>query len=276
MKKSLILLAIVLLAGGIWLAASRAGAQASGSGVSPAQSTSPLPVATDHPPAAVRDLGASDVAAPAPLPSTDPASPLVAPPLVAQADPAALTSPVASPPAAIPAVPPVARDANAQVASVVAAVTSGTHPERLSSLAQPAPFQPASYAKDPLAYLNVAEPGRAFQTAAPGPGVPRLEAVGGTARSVPQDGEVVLYLRAQPGQPVTVTSFDLGQFQNQLTTITVAADDQGVAAVSFHPGPGTTERVAIQAASPVCAGLVQFQITVLPPGRSGPTATPAQ
>ncbi len=70
--------------------------------------------------------------------------------------------------------PKVPVDANPQVKSVVEALKTGKHPERVSSLITPKPFDQAAYLADSNAYLNVVEPGRIWQVAQPGKGVPRL------------------------------------------------------------------------------------------------------
>jgi cytoskeletal protein RodZ len=182
------------------------------------------------------------------------------------------TPPVAPSTAAVPAaqpdpigqVQPVAPDTNAQVASVAEALRTKSHPERLSTLIQPAPFDRVAYQRDPAAYANVVEPGRAFQSAQPGPSVPVLHPVGTTQMTMPQDGQVVLRARTEPGMPITFTSLDLGRFGNQLVSQTAIADAQGIAAVAFFAGPGTIDGVRILAGSPVASGQIQFQVQVTP------------
>jgi len=216
------------------------------------------PTRSDHPADARHPADAGQAAATAAAAG--------APTLAAAGDPQAdAGSPAATTAAAydpIGTVQPVAGDANAQVASVVAAMRDGRHPERLSTMVQPAPFDRGQFLADPQAYLNVVEPGRAFQSATPGTDVPVLSAIGPEAHTVAQSGTVVLRVRTEPGLPATFTSFDLGQFGNSLASQTVVADAQGLAAVAFTPGPGTHEQVRIQAASPVASGQVQFQVGV--------------
>ena len=66
----------------------------------------------------------------------------------------------------LPAIKP---DANPQVKAVVEAIRQGNHPERVSVLVRPQPFDAKAYQTNPAAYLEVVEPGRVFQTAQPGP-----------------------------------------------------------------------------------------------------------
>jgi len=83
-------------------------------------------------------------------------------------------------------------------------------------------------------------------------------------------GEAVrLAVQAVPESPVTFTSFDLGQFSNQLTTITVLADENGVASTEFLATPGTINDVNILAASPMASGQVKFVVNVSLPSSSG-------
>lgn len=60
---------------------------------------------------------------------------------------------------------PIGNIDHPQVASVVEAMKSGTHPERLSALVPPKVFDKAAYEADAKAYLSVVEPGRVWQVA---------------------------------------------------------------------------------------------------------------
>jgi hypothetical protein len=192
----------------------------------------------------------------------------------AAASPApAAAEPVVTPTAAAPVVTRdpfdygtttgVRPDANPQAASVGQALHDRNHPERLSPIIAPQPFDRAAYHADPAAYLNVVEPGRVFQVAQPGPDVLRIQAVGPTLATIDQGGTVPLRVHALAGMPVTFTSFDLGRFaENQLTSISVAADDQGIAHVTFVGDSGTINEVNILAACPLTAGQVTYHINV--------------
>lgn len=158
--------------------------------------------------------------------------------------------------------PPVTED-NAQVRSVIAALKDGKHPERLNPLIAPKPFDEAAYKADPQAYLDVAEPGRVFQTKPAAAGVARLESVSPYWQDVKQGESVELAVKALPGAPVTFTSFDCGKFGNGLTTQTVAADAAGVARVRFHGVPGTVLETNILAASPMTSGQARFKTNTL-------------
>ncbi len=174
-------------------------------------------------------------------------------------------------------VQPVAEHTNAQVDSVIEAERTGGHPERLSALIAPQPFNREAFLRDPKAYLEVVEPARVFQSASPAPDVPVLQRLGPTAFQMRQDGEIILRVRTQASYPVTFTSFDLGHFENQLATQTVQSDEHGGASVRFFAGPGTINAVHILAGSPGASGQVQFRVDVQPSvaAAEASTATPS-
>lgn len=154
--------------------------------------------------------------------------------------------------------PAIPRDANPHVQSIVEARESQRFPERLTDAVAPTPFDEQAYRANPQAYLDVIEPGRIWQSKQPGEGVPRITALVGQVFDVQQGDSVPLRVQVVPGAPVTFTSFDLGAFENQLTSITVAADENGVAETLFIATPGTVETVSLVAASPLTSGQVEF------------------
>jgi hypothetical protein len=157
--------------------------------------------------------------------------------------------------------PPVAEDANVHVRSAVEAIRNKSNPERLSVLLHGAPFDLEAYRTDPESYLNVVEPGRVFAPAQPGPDVPRISRIGPYFQKINQNEEVELAVQAVPQTPVTFTSMDLGRFvANSLTTITVEADNEGIARAVFTAPPGTASDTNILAASPVTSGQVKFVV----------------
>lgn len=164
--------------------------------------------------------------------------------------------------------PAVPIDANEQVASVVEAITTETHPERLSILVPPAAFDKEAYEKSPDEYLRAVEPGRVWQTAKPGVGVPRLRSLTPRAARIEQGEPLSLRVQAVPRAPVTFVALDGGEFQNRLRTITVQADKDGIARVTFVGIPGTIDEVKLLAASPLLSGQLQYFINVQSPRRS--------
>ena len=176
--------------------------------------------------------------------------------------------------------PAVAVDANENVEVAVEALKDGKHPERLSALIAPEAFDAQRWEKDEeyrREYLRVVEPGRVFQTAEPGEDVPRLIVKSPRRQRVVQGEAVELEVASAPGMPVTFTSFDLGRFENQLTTMTVQAGADGIAKVMFWGMPGTINDVNILVASPMASGQERLVVNVqLPDGRSplDPAGTP--
>lgn len=158
--------------------------------------------------------------------------------------------------------PPVKGGANENVKSVVEAVRSKKNPERLSVLINPKPFDPEAYLQNPQFYLNTIEPARAHTPKQPGKGVVRISPLGETRAQIKQNGSVLLRVKAHPKFPVAWTSHDGGKFSNELNSITVEADENGIAEARFFGAPGTIEDVHIVCASPMCSGQVRYTINV--------------
>ena len=164
--------------------------------------------------------------------------------------------------------PAVNPDANPNTRSVAEAIKENKFPERLTPMVPPKPFDAKAFAKDPQAYLDVVEPGRAFAPAQPGKGVPRIKPLSPYFQKVEQGGTVKLQTTGKPGMPVTFTSLDLGQFSNQLTSVTVLANEKGIAEAEFIATPGTISDVRIIAASPVTSGQSRFIVNVHLPNQA--------
>lgn len=171
--------------------------------------------------------------------------------------------------------PPVATDANPQVSNVAEAIRNReadpkAYGRAVSTIARPEKFDPRKYQDDKGyrdVYLSSPEPGRVFAPAEPGKDVPRIARVGSYFKQTLQGEPVQLRARATPGAPVTFTSFDLGMFENKLTTITVEANDKGVAEATFVAPPGTIADTSILVASPLASGQVKFIVhSTLPAG----------
>ncbi len=158
--------------------------------------------------------------------------------------------------------PKIEPDANPQVKSVVEAFRDGKHPERISAMVLPQPFDAAAYKANPSAYLNVVEPGRVWQPAQPGPGVTRIGSISGKYLEAEQGQPTTLSVRAVADAPVTFTSFDGGAFDNQLTSVTVKADEKGIAKATFIGTTGTINDVNILAASPVTSGQLRYVVNI--------------
>lgn len=151
---------------------------------------------------------------------------------------------------------------NPHTKSVAEAIRTGKHPERLSVMIAPQAFDKESFLKDPEPYLNTVEPGRVFQTAQPGPGIEHIKRSTNYMYTLLQGESVALTAEADPGMPVTFYSSKLGQFSNKLTSITVRADDKGIATTTFTASPGTYGDIDIIAGSPTREGNASYLVRV--------------
>lgn len=158
---------------------------------------------------------------------------------------------------------PVAASTHPDAASVMEALASGRHPERLTTQMTPRAFSRTEFERDPGAYVHTVEPGRVFLTAQPAKGVPTARAACSTRLQVDQGSKVALKVVAAPRSPVTFTSFDVGAFDNGLTSITVLSDEYGAALAWFHGTDGTIGDCRILAGCPEAQGRVDFVVEVL-------------
>ncbi len=162
---------------------------------------------------------------------------------------------------------------NSQVAGLMAELTNQDKDEQdemrvaKSAFFLPEPFDQEKYDADPKVYLDQIRPGRVFQSAQPGPDVKRLTAISEPFISLLQGDAVQLKIKADPGSPVAFHTQEIGTFENQLKTITVAADEDGVASAKFTLGRGTSGLVNVLAASPVHSDQVKFTFRVSLPAQ---------
>lgn len=159
--------------------------------------------------------------------------------------------------------PEIATDTNEESRSVAEALADPVRfPERLGP-AFPAPdFDVDSFNADPQKYLTTIEPGRIWQSLPKRDGVAQISRESPLYQTLIQGESVTLRVKVVPGAPVTFHSFDLGQFDNQLTTTSVQAGDDGVASVNFTASGGTFGELNILAASPLTSGQVNFVVKV--------------
>ena len=160
------------------------------------------------------------------------------------------------------ATPPSTTPVTVAIATPVAS-DPVTHPHAFSPTLAPPAFDRAAYLRDPAAYCAQSIPGRAWQVAAPSATTPLLGLVGASGFTCAPGQRVVLQARTEPGFPISFTSMGLGTFvASGLTTVTAAADADGVARADFAITPGTVGYVQITAGSPVRAGTLQFLVHV--------------
>lgn len=157
----------------------------------------------------------------------------------------------------------VMADASPQAASVNEALKTRRNPERLSALISPKPFNLAEFNADPEKYCQIAEPGRCYQCAQPGKEIPAINAQTPRLSRIKQGESVKLTVKSAPLAPVSFTSFDLGTFaESKLNCVTVRADKDGVASVTFIATPGALNDCNILAGSPMASGQATFVVEI--------------
>jgi len=130
----------------------------------------------------------------------------------------------------------------------------------------PAPkFDRDSYEADPQAYLDEMAPGRIWQSLPPGENVVPIERSGQYIQQLVQGESVKLSAKAEPGMPVTFHSSNIGQFENQLSSITVRTGDDGIASATFRASAGTRGEIDLIASSPVHSDLARWLVEVIRP-----------
>lgn len=126
------------------------------------------------------------------------------------------------------------------------------------------PFDAERFAADPDSYLAEVDGRRVLQTAQPGVTVPQLAPHSPRRMTVSPDGTATLRVRTAPLAPATFSSFDGGTFTNGRSTISVRADDDGIATTRWRPSAGTVNIARVTVASPSASGRVMFSLTVAP------------
>ncbi len=170
---------------------------------------------------------------------------------------------------------PVPGNLNPQTKSVQEALKTHAYPERLTAMIQPtSKFDKAKFDASPTDFLNLVEPGRVFLTAEPGSNVPQLKPSTPTYVQIKQGESTKLTVVSAPNYPVTFTSFDMGKFlENELNSVTVKADKDGVASATFSGSSGTLNDVRVLAGSPMASGQVRFVVDVQDKGELGTGST---
>ncbi|MEM9942039.1 MAG: hypothetical protein AAF939_10650 [Planctomycetota bacterium] len=160
--------------------------------------------------------------------------------------------------------PAVEKDANVQVAGLYEELNQedGGPLSARSALFSPEPFDARQYEQDPEAWLAKIRPGRVFQPAQPGVDVQPIQSQSEVFNSVLQGEKVVLEVKAAPGSPVSFYTPQVGEFENRLTSQSVAANENGIARAVYTATAGTNGLVDIIAASPLHSGQVRYRVRV--------------
>lgn len=157
--------------------------------------------------------------------------------------------------------PLIPATANMNVQSVVEATKSGKNPERLSAIFMPKPFDRQAFVADKALYCTVIEPGRVWQSSDKAD-APPIKMVGATHRQVAPGGTVTLEAVGAPNSVISFNSFDLGAFENRLTSISVLTNEKGLAKATFRATPGTEGEVNVMAACPEAIGQLTYILFV--------------
>ncbi len=124
--------------------------------------------------------------------------------------------------------------------------------------------------------LRTVDAKRIFTTATAQPGVPALRIEGMSERRISPGSSTDISVRTVPGAVATFASREGGAFPNKQASITVLADDTGLASTTFTATPGTVDDVYVQAGSPGAIGTVSVVVHVLYPDSPFVLATQAQ
>jgi hypothetical protein len=135
--------------------------------------------------------------------------------------------------------------------------------ERFSTMHPGDTFDPQTFARDPAAYLSVIEPGRALVDGPPGSPALTLDPL--PAGQIHPGGQVRLVVHAQPLAPVSWFSANGGVFAESATNaLTIQANADGLASVTWMANPGTEAAAGVNVASPLSSGLHFIPLYVLP------------
>ena len=162
--------------------------------------------------------------------------------------------------------PGIEKDANPAAKSIAEAIKNPELAYRLSNMLPAPEFDRAKYEADKQAYLDEVVPGRIWQSATDESNASKIKRVGEYGHQILQGETVVLQAETTAGYPITFYSPRMGQFENLFPTITVAADDKGIATAHFKASGGTRGEIDIIASSPVRTGLARYLVEVLLPG----------
>lgn len=158
----------------------------------------------------------------------------------------------------------IPKETNAATEEVFAALTTPGKEAEASLYAELEEFKFEDYAQDPEAYLSRIVPSRVWQTAQPAEDVPVLASLNDGSNSLKQGESIRLQAKTAPNSPVTFVALDLGSFENQLTTISVQANDAGVAEAVFTATPGSIAVANVLAGSPTASGQASFRMLIQP------------
>ena len=164
-------------------------------------------------------------------------------------------------PGAAPAVPRTANASTAKLFDELSDLQNGP-PAARSALFAPEKFDKAKYERDPGSWLAQIRPGRVFQPSQPGDDVKPIASDSPAFHNIVQGEQVVLRAKAASSAPVSFYFSQTGEFANRLSSQTVAADENGIATVTYSATKGTLGIVDIIAASPLHSEQLHFRVNI--------------
>ncbi len=145
------------------------------------------------------------------------------------------------------------------------------NPQSLSMFYNPKPFDEEAYKKDKDSYLHQIVPARVNQFLNPGKNTPIIAPNGSMDYACKPLGSVDLSVKVKSHAPVTFTTTHGGVFKSTgLSTVTVAADKNGIADVTYVASRGTLHQAYVLCASPLTSGQLKFSIYVIPKDQQKP------
>lgn len=161
-------------------------------------------------------------------------------------------------------IPSLKKDKNVYTQSVAQAIESNDQDlaYRLTPFKAAPKFDHGAYLADPESYLNEIAPGRIYDVLPDSFETPATRRVGRYRYKVLQGETIILRAKTEPEMPVTFYSSRLGSFNGGVSTVTVAADEQGIAQAEFKTTTGMYGEIDIVAASPVRSGQARYLVDV--------------
>ena len=168
---------------------------------------------------------------------------------------------------AVGTIPSLKKNKNVYTRSVTEAIESRSRKlaYRLTPFVAAPKFDRKAYAANPEKYLNEIAPGRIHDVLPASRKTAATRRVGKYRHQVVQGEIVILKAKTDPEMPVTFYSNRFGSFNGGVSTITIAANRDGIARVEFKTTSGMYGEVDILAASPVRSGRARYLVDIVLP-----------
>ena len=148
--------------------------------------------------------------------------------------------------------------------AVEATKNPGKYSSRLSPLVRAEAFDKIRFKTDKAyreGYLSTAEPSRVYQV--DDSSEYTIKRKSPYYQEVMQGESVTITVEAEPGMPVSLTSFDLAPLANHLTFQTVVADSAGSATFEIFGKEGVFNDSSFLCSAPTCRGQLKFIVNTI-------------